>query len=258
MSMLGERMGNPKLYQALAGWGFGRPTGIELPGEDGGRLNPLRQWTKYSTESVSQGYEVMVTPVQLCRAFCAYANGGRLVQPTLIKGTLDAGGKVVTKNVARNVGPSKSPDLQMMPEVLDPMTAAEMKRVLCDVVVRGTATKARSDTWIVFGKTGTAHISEGRGGYSADRYTSSFLCGAPAENPRLVAAFIIHEPDKQWATQNNLSHYGGAVAAPGATRMLERCLAYLQVPPSPELQPPPPGIASVLYGFDPKVYKAKK
>jgi cell division protein FtsI/penicillin-binding protein 2 len=97
----------------------------------------------------------------------------------------------------------------------------------------------------------------GKAGYSAEKYTSSFLCSAPAEDPRIVAAFIIHEPDKKWADEHNLSHYGGAVAAPGATKMLERCLAYLQVPPSPELMPPPPTIAKVLYSFDPKVYRQK-
>ena len=92
MSMLGERMGNAKLYSAIRSFGFGHQTGIELPGEDPGRVNPLAKWTKYSTESVSQGYEVMVTPLQLCRAFCAYANGGRLVTPRVIKGVLDADG----------------------------------------------------------------------------------------------------------------------------------------------------------------------
>ena len=87
----------------------------------------------------------------------------------------------------------------------------------------------RSDTWTIFGKTGTAHISQGRGGYSDTKFTSSFLCGAPAEKPRLVVAFIIHEPDK------SIGHYGGAVSAPGAKRLIERSLAYLQVPPSPRL-----------------------
>ena len=66
MSQLGERMGNARLYKALRTFHFGEPTGIELPGEDPGRVNPLKKWNKYSTESVSQGYEVMVTPIQLC------------------------------------------------------------------------------------------------------------------------------------------------------------------------------------------------
>jgi cell division protein FtsI/penicillin-binding protein 2 len=188
--------------------------------------------------------------VQLCRAFCAYANGGRLVKPTLIRGMLDADGNVVSRN--------KPAQSDMLPQVLNRYTALQMRQTLCDVVVRGTASKARSDTWNVFGKTGTAHVSEGRAGYSDSRYTSSFLCGAPAERPRLVAAFIVHEPDKQWAQSQNLSHYGGAVAAPGATRMLERCLAYLQVPPSPPLPLPPENVQKVLYQFSKKAYEQKQ
>ena len=242
MSMLGERMGNPKLYKALSSWGFGKPTGIELPGEEGGKLLALKQWTKYSTESVSQGYELMVTPLQLARAFCAYANGGRLVTPTLVKGFLDEGGRVVPRQPATQV--------QMLPEVLDPLTAAEMKRIMCDVVVRGTAVKARSDVWNIFGKTGTAHIlPPGQKHYSTELFNSSFICGAPAENPRLVVAFIVHEPDK------SIAHYGGNVSGPAAKRLLERALTYLQVPSSPDLPPPPPSIASVLVGYNEKLYK---
>src|SRR5207244_2722036 len=172
MSQLGERMGNDKLHQALLSFHFGQPTGIELPAEDPGRVNPLDKWTKFSTESVSQGYEVMVTPMQLARGFCVYANGGRLVQPHLIKGILDQDGNVVSR--------ARSDELTMMPEAVDPITAATMKRILCDVVVRGTATKARSKTWNVFGKTGTSHVSQGKAGYSATKYTSSFMGAAPA------------------------------------------------------------------------------
>ncbi len=71
MSMLGERLGNPRLYKALSGWNFGKPTGVELPGENGGKLYPLKNWHNFTTESVSQGYEVMVTPMQLApRILC--------------------------------------------------------------------------------------------------------------------------------------------------------------------------------------------
>src|SRR5581483_461256 len=131
MSMLGERLGNPLLHKALASWDFGKPTGIELPGEDPGLLKPLSRWGKASTESVSQGYELMVTPIQICRAFCAYGNGGRLVKPTLIRGVLDADGNLVSKNEPLHPW--------QLPQVVDPRTALELRRVLCDVVIRGTA-----------------------------------------------------------------------------------------------------------------------
>ncbi|HET6246262.1 MAG TPA: penicillin-binding protein 2 [Tepidisphaeraceae bacterium] len=244
MSMLGERLGNEKLHRALASWGYGKPTGVELPGESGGKLNPLKKWSKYSTESASQGYEIMVTPLQLCRGFCAYANGGKLVQPTLIRGVLDSDGKVISRVTPAELG--------ILPQVVDPQTAREVRSILCDVVVRGTAAGyGRSDTWNIFGKTGTAHISMGRAGYSETKFNSSFICAAPAENPRLVVAMVVHEPDRA------IAHYGGSVAAPASKRFLERALSYLQVPPSPELQPPPENIASVLWNFNAKAYKRK-
>ncbi len=241
MSMLGERLGNPRLYRALRGWDFGHRTGIDLPGEKPGSVRPLPVWSHFSTESVSQGYEVMVTPLQLARAFCAYGNGGRLVTPHLVRGTVDADG---------NLEPSPQRSLAQLPQVIDPQTAAEVKRILADVPVRGTAagTGTRSLEWNIFGKTGTAHISEGKAGYSQTKFNSSFLAGAPAEHPRLIIAFVVHEPDKAKA------HYGGWVAAPGASRVLQRALAYLQVPASPDLPLPPANVEAVLASYSPKWY----
>jgi len=241
MSMLAERMGNPQVYKAITSFKFGSKTGIELPGEDPGLVYPLSRWGKKSTESVAQGYEVMVTPLQLARGMCAYANGGRIVQPHLIKGVLDANGTVVTR--------SSPTDLKLLPEAVDPVTAAEVRRVLCDVPIRGTAQGSRSKIWNVFGKTGTSHISEGKSGYSATRFNSSFIGGAPAEDPRLVIAMVVHEP------QRSIGHYGGTVTAPAAVRSLERALAYLQVNASPDLPLPPPQVAGVLVNYDPKVYR---
>ena len=240
MSMLGERMGNDKIWKALTNFGFGTRTGIELPGESNGRVNPLKQWNKYSTESCAQGYELMVTPLQLARGFCCYANGGRLVEPRVIRGFLDADGNTIREH--------KLTDFDLLPLAIDPQTSSEVRRILCDVVVRGTAMKARSKVWNIFGKTGTAHISEGPGkGYSESLFNSSFIAGCPAESPRLVVAFVIHKPHAE-------THYGGAVAGPGACRLLERCMAYLQVPTSPDLPPPPQNVAAVLYEYKPSVY----
>jgi cell division protein FtsI (penicillin-binding protein 3) len=249
MTMIGERLGKERVFNALARWQFGQQTKIELPGEDAGLLRPAEKWADSDVVSSVQGYSVMVTPLQLARAFCAYANGGRLVKPTLVRGVLDADGRLVAKT-----NPGR---LELMPEVLDPETAAEMKRILCDTVVRGTASKARSDTWNIFGKTGTAHVSGGASGYDSERYNVSFLAGAPAEDPQIVVAFIIHEPDKEHAVEQGLSYYGGAVAAPGAGKLIERTLTYMQTPESGELPPPPPEIAAVLYKYNPNVYKRK-
>jgi stage V sporulation protein D (sporulation-specific penicillin-binding protein) len=227
----------------LASFHFGRRTGIELPGEDPGLLKPAAKMGRDSTVSVSQGYEVMVTPIQLCRAFCAYANGGRLVEPHIVKGFLDAEGNVVSR--------SDPKELKLLPQAVDPVTALAVRRILCDVVIRGTAPSARSATWNIFGKTGTAHISQGKAGYSQSKMNSSFMAGAPAENPRLVIMMVVHEPDK------SLGHYGGTVSGPAASHILERSLAYLEVGASPALPPPPPSIASVLVNYNEKLYAAR-
>ena len=160
------------------------------------KVNVLRRWNKYSTESIAQGYELMVTPMQMARAFCAYANGGHLIDPRLIKGTLDAHGNIVSRTEPRQ--------LKLQPQAIDRLTSLAMKRILSDTLVRGTATRARSATWNIFGKTGTAHIAK-NGSYEDRKFNSSFIGGAPAENPRLVIAITLHEPDKSRA------HYGGTV-----------------------------------------------
>jgi cell division protein FtsI/penicillin-binding protein 2 len=247
MTMIGEKITKPNVHRALNLWNFGRTTGVELPGEDPGLLRPVARWSNSDVVSAVQGYSIMVTPLQLARSMCAYANGGRLVQPSIIRGVLDEDGNVVER--------SKPHELKDMPEVIDPMSAAQIRRVLADVPVRGTASGylhnaanpgARSKIWNFFGKTGTSHVAAG-GSYE-DHYNASFLGGAPYENPRLVIAFVVHDPDP------SKKHYGGTVAGPGAARVLERSLAYLQVPASPPLAPPPPHIASLLWSFNPKLY----
>jgi cell division protein FtsI (penicillin-binding protein 3) len=242
MCMLGQRMGNSGLHASLTSFKFGQRTGIELPGEDPGLVNPLKRWNRFSTESIAQGYEMRVTPLQLARGMSAYANGGRLVEPRVVKGTVTDDGRIDAKYRV---------PLSKLPQVIDADTSAQVRRILCDVIVRGTAQRARSGTYNFFGKTGTAH-SAVNGSYNEANYTSSFVGGGPYENPRLVVAMVIHDPDK------SLAHYGGTVAAPAAGKVLERALAYLQTPASPDLPLPAPILQDVLYAFDPKVYSRRE
>jgi cell division protein FtsI/penicillin-binding protein 2 len=239
MSQLSERMGNARLHRAMTSFGFGQRTGIDLPGENSGEVYPLSKWTRKSTESVAQGYEVMVTPVQLARAFCVYANGGKLVTPRLLLGTVDPQGNILSRR--------QRVDFNSLPQVIDPETAAEVRRILCDVVIRGTAEGERSKIWNIAGKTGTAFIVEGRT-YSKTRYNSSFVACAPYENPRLVAVCVIHDPDR------TIAHYGGKVAAPAVVKFFERALTYMEVPSSPDLPLPPPEVANVLIDYSAKDY----
>jgi cell division protein FtsI/penicillin-binding protein 2 len=236
MSMLCERMGNPRVYAAITRFGFGHDTGVDLPGENPGKISPLNKWTRFSTESVAQGYEVMVTPLQLARAFSTIANGGRLVQPHMLLGTLDPDGQVLSK--------TPPVDFDKLPQPLSPEMAVELRRILSDVVVRGTAKGCRSTVWNIAGKTGTSHISLGRQGYSPTRYNSSFIACAPAEDPKLVIAFVVHDP-------GGSAYFGGLVAAPGACRVLEEALTYMNVPGSPALPLPPPQVADKLWEFQP-------
>ncbi len=232
MSMLGERMGNPLLRRALTAFGFGRPSGIDLPGEGGGLVKPLEKWGKFTTDSVAQGYEVLVTPLQMVRAMGAIANGGRLVEPSVVRGALDDAGRLTDARAGRP-GP-------LVAQVVPAAVADLVRRILADVPIRGTATHARLKDWTLFGKTGTAHAAVD-GKYDQVHYTASFLGGAPLEDPRLVICLVVRNPDKA------KGHYGGLVAAPAASRILERALTYLQVPKSGPVPPPPPSVAAVLY-----------
>ena len=205
---------------------------------------PLAAWSKHSTDSVAQGYELMVTPLQLARAFCAYANGGRLPTVRLVKGVLDAEGNDVSQPAGArfNLAAGREPDAAAR-------YAASWQMCLCGAPRRRLSGSSRERTtyevptwqvWNIFGKTGTAHISEGRAGYSGNRYNSTFIGAAPYENPKLVIALTLHEPDR------SIAHYGGTVSAPGGAQILGRCLTYLQISPSPELAPPPAEIAAKL------------
>jgi cell division protein FtsI (penicillin-binding protein 3) len=239
MSQLSERMGNPRLYKAIRSFGFGQRTGIDLPGEDPGVVYPLSKWTHKSTESIAQGYEVMVTPIQLARAFSVYANGGKLIDPHLLLGTVDPNGNILSRQ--------KNVNFDALPQVIDPDTDADMRRILCDVVIRGTAQGMRSKIWNISGKTGTAHIAEAHG-YSPTRFNSSFMCMAPYENPRIVVVCVIHDPDRA------IAHYGGKVAAPAAVKFMERAMTYMEVPPSPDLPLPSQQMANVIWDYSDKVY----
>ena len=237
MVKLAERVGSKSLFEALQQFRFGKMTGIDLPGENGGLVNPLRRWTRPSPVSIAMGYEMMLTPLQLTRAVCAYANGGWLVQPQVMHGLLTPEGQIdpsLKKSAIRT-------------RAIDEPTSQLIRRIMCDVVYRGTGQKALSRRWNLFGKTGTAHTAT-NGVYNEDNYTTSFVGGGPFENPRVVVAVILHDPDK------SLAHYGGTVSAPAAGQILDRTLSYLQVPDSPQLDAPPASVMPVLHAFDPRVY----
>lgn len=211
MAKIGERLGNDGLFAAATAFGFGRRSGIELPGELPGLLRPLKEWTSYSTGSVPMGQELAATPLQVIAAHAALANDGRMVSPHLLL-TVPRG-----TDYARNVVSS---------QVATPESARWLvETAMVQVVERGTGQRAQIDGVEVFGKSGTAQkIDPATGQYSSRRHVSSFVCGAPADDPRVLVLVSVNEP-----TQGG-SDFGGTVAAPSAAAILRETLEYLREP----------------------------
>ncbi len=220
MAKIGQRLGKRRLYEGLKLFRFGEKTGIELPGEIRGWLSTPDQWTAYSITRIPFGQEIAVTAMQLIRGFSILANGGRLVSPFLVRAVVDSSGRVTElKRPPPPVGYIVRPEIAKW----------VVGEALVSVVNEGTANKrAQLEKWQVFGKSGTANIAKD-GGYSKRDYVSSFIAGAPAEDPAIVVLVSIRKPNLSLGK----SYTGGIVCSPVAGKILERTLTYLGVEPSP-------------------------
>ncbi|MCH7814585.1 MAG: penicillin-binding protein 2, partial [Planctomycetes bacterium] len=218
MAIIGERLGNPAMHDIVRRFGFGAPTGIDLPGESAGSVLPLSRWNRYSTTSVPMGHELAVTPLQLITAFCAMVNDGVLLRPRVVRAYLRPDGTVDREFT----GPD--PVRRVLPKATARYLVNE---VLVKVVEEGGGHRAALAGYRVFGKTGTAQVPyDDRRGYEPGAYLGSFIGAAPLENPRVVVLVMIKKPNPR------LGYYGGVVSAPVVGDILGRTLAYLQVPPS--------------------------
>lgn len=215
MAKIAERMGLDSLYEGTVQFGFGRRTGIEIPGEASGLLRPLRRWTDYSLGSIPMGQELAVTPLQLITAHAALANGGRLVRPHLLR---DAGAQsaIASPSPLYTVNTVEA-TAQVETSILDGHVCDWLvQHPMQQVVERGTGKSARIQGLNIFGKTGTAQkMDPETGTYSDKAWVLSFVCGAPAEQPRVLVLVMVDEP------RTTGTHYGGTVAAPTAARILE-------------------------------------
>jgi cell division protein FtsI/penicillin-binding protein 2 len=222
MAKIGERLTNKELFAAAVRFGFGRKTGIALPGELQGMLRPLKKWNSYSTGSIPMGQEIAVTPLQLISAISVLAGDGVLRIPRLVSKTVDHIDAI----------PQDVPATSFRPTVTSPAIKQDIGRwlvadPLVEVVRRGTGTKAQLKDYNVFGKTGTAQKPDPvTGKYSSQLHVSSFFCGAPADDPRVIVLIVADEPAV------GKTHYGGTVAAPAASRLLHKTLLHLRIPPS--------------------------
>ena len=191
---IGLSVGNRRMYEYMVKFGFGDRIGVSLPGESGGQIHPVRDWTAGSMGSIAMGHELMATPLQLAQAFAILANNGALVRPRLVKARQHPGsGK-------KEIIAPAAPEQRIKPE-----TAILLRRMLEQVVLEGTGKEARLKRgYTVAGKTGTAQMVDARTGKYIHRYNSSFVGFAPVADPAVVIAVTI----------NGSAKYGGVTAAP--------------------------------------------
>jgi cell division protein FtsI/penicillin-binding protein 2 len=214
---IGEQMGKQTLAHYIDLFGFGRRTGIELPGESRGLFREANQWDPSTIGSIPMGYQIGVTAIQAVAAFGCIANGGEWVKPYLVSRTTSAEGELVEEH---------KPETR---RVISARTAATLKEMLEGVVIHGTGKLAKLGAYSAAGKTGTAHkVDERTGRYARDRYVASFAGFAPVENPQIACIVSIDEPRGKY--------YGGDVAAPAFAQVSLEVLKALGVEPADEPQ----------------------
>jgi cell division protein FtsI/penicillin-binding protein 2 len=203
---IGLELGSEKFSKWISRFGFGRKTGVQFPAEESGIVPPLDEYSGSSMGNLPIGQGVAVTPMQMVAGYTAIANGGILRQPQLIERIGDEtihepkGHRVIASGVSAQVR-----------EMLEGVLAAG-----------GTASEVSVPGYKLAGKTGTAQVAE-NGGYSESKYVASFIGFAPAQNPKLLAAVIVDQP------QGDI--YGGSVAAPAFGKIAAFALPYLGVAP---------------------------
>ncbi|MDQ6828679.1 MAG: penicillin-binding protein 2, partial [Gemmatimonadota bacterium] len=190
-----QRLSHAEQYQALRDFGFGTATGISLPAEASGLLRPPEKWSKQSPVSLAIGYEISVTALQLATAYAALANGGELLEPTIVKEIRGPDGVVRYTHTRRVVR-----------RVIDPSVASTVRQMLLGAVEGGTADEAGLGNFQVAGKTGTAKRTI-NGHYRDSSYTPSFVGLFPADRPQYVILVKIDHPTVG-------SIFGGHTAAP--------------------------------------------
>lgn len=196
-------LGEKTFYEYTRSFGFGMKTGVALPGEVNGILHKPARWSRSTLPTMSIGYGVSVTGVQLAAAYCAVANGGQLLQPRIIR------------SITRNDGTVVSVPKSVVRRVMKPHTAEILLEVFTGVVDRGTGTKAAVPGFKVAGKTGTAWKAREDGRGYTRNYRSSFVGMFPASDPEIVVLVMIDEPKKR-------GFYGGSVAAPVFNKIVRR------------------------------------
>lgn len=197
---IGRRLGGEKYFQTIEKFGFGRRTGILLPGEENGILNSPKKWSGVSLAFLSFGYEIAVTPLQMAAAFNVLASGGFFIRPEIVLEDTPGSGQT---------------------RVLSLASQQRLTEILTAVVSRGTGKQAGISGLEIAGKTGTAH--KVKMGKYVGSYVSTFGGFFPAHDPQVTVFVMIDEPLGL--------HFGGEVAAPVFKAIAERIMLYLQLFP---------------------------
>jgi len=182
MAKVADIVGAERFYTMARNFGFGTPTGIELPGEVSGSLKKPMQWSGATLNTMAYGYEVSVTPLQLAAAYAAIANGGVLMKPYIVRQILDEHNNVVFEATPQTVR-----------RVVARSIADSVRAFLRGVVERGTGTNANTPVIPIAGKTGTSRKYVD-GAYSMQQYRASFVGMFPADDPRMVCLVVLENP----------------------------------------------------------------
>jgi cell division protein FtsI (penicillin-binding protein 3) len=217
---IAAREGRERLRDILLRFGFGRPTGIDLPGERAGQIRSVPHMGPVETATMSFGQGLTATPLQMAAAYATLANGGTWVRPHVLRRVVDSSGVV-----------REEPAIERR-RVVDESLAKTMRGMLEAVTQKGgSAEKLSIPGYRFAGKTGTAQkVDPMTRRYSTDRWASSFVGFAPAQDPRLVIFVMIDEPEG--------THYGSMVAGPVFQDVMIDALRWLGVPPDPDAPQP--------------------
>ena len=208
---VGLRLGPERLGRYVSRFGFGQPIGPDFRGESSGIVWNPAKLDSSALASVSMGYQVAVTPLQMAAAVSSVANGGSLMEPRVVRAFIKDGRRAT-------VAP------KVIRKTVSPATLAELRTMMEGVVERGTAKLAQINGYTIAGKTGTASKLV-NGHYSRSEYNASFVGFVPSRQPALTIIVVIDSPHHHGYT-------GGVVAAPIFQRIAEASLRQLGVPPS--------------------------
>ena len=225
-------MGKKYMHGMLVQYGMGQKTGIDMGGEGSGILLDLKKWGLADLTRAAYGQgPVVVTPLQMIRAFCCIANGGTMVTPRVVQSIYEPDGKRLVKDFRKvdTLSPlKKDPIIPHGTRVLSKKVANMIvQKAMVAVVETGTAKSYKLKDYQMFGKTGTANIANANGKGYSNKHLSSFLGGAPAVNPQICVLVMCREPDRSLG----LGYSGGVVAAGAVSEIIQESLMHLGVAP---------------------------